>query len=79
MFALLRLVCGGTYDSDGVVEQRLAKDDNVKNFIDVDFFKHGQDGDGIDGGNEGREEKRIQQWKIKSIKTRKAASPQSKT
>jgi len=40
-----------SYDSDGVVEQRLAKDDNVEDFIDVNFFKHGQHSDGIDGRN----------------------------
>ena len=57
MFVLLRLVCGVTYDSDGIVEQRLPKDDDVKNFIDVDLFKDSEHGDGVDGRNEGREEK----------------------
>ena len=38
-----------TYDSDGVVEKRLAKNDDVKDFIDVDFFKNCQHGDRIDG------------------------------
>ena len=46
-----------TYDSDGIVEQRLPKDDDVKNFIDVDLFKDSEHGDGVDGRNEGREEK----------------------
>ena len=49
-----------TYDSDGVVEKRLAKNDDVKDFIDVDFFKNCQHGDRIDGWNEGGEEKSIQ-------------------
>ena len=30
-----------SYHSDCVVEQGLTKDDNVENFIDVNFFKHG--------------------------------------
>ena len=50
----------GAYDCDGVVEKRLAKDDDIKDFVDVDFFKNCQHGDRIDGTNEGCKKKRVQ-------------------
>lgn len=43
-----------TYDSDGVIKQRLAKDDNVENFIDVDFLEDGEHSDRVDSRDEGR-------------------------
>ncbi len=50
-----------TYNSDGVIKQRLSKDDDIENFIDVNFLKDGQDGDRVDGRDESRKEERVQQ------------------
>ena len=56
-----------THDSDGIVEERLAEDDDVEDFVDVDLFEDGDDGHGVDGGDQGRKQKRLQEsWK-KSI------------
>jgi hypothetical protein len=43
-----------TYDSDGVIKKRLAKHDNVKNFIDVDFLEDGKYSDRVDSRDESR-------------------------
>ena len=53
-----------THDSDGIVEERLAEDDDVEDFVDVDLFEDGDDGHGVDGGDQGRKQKRLQEsWK----------------
>ena len=62
LFHILRSDSHCAYDSDGVVKQRLAKDDDVENFIDVDLLEYGQHCDRVDGGDEGRKQERVQQW-----------------
>ena len=34
-----------THDCDGVVEERLAEDDDVEDLVDVDLLKDGENGD----------------------------------
>ena len=53
-----------THDSDGIVEERLSEDDDVEDFVDVDLFEDGDDGHGVDGGDQRRKQKRLQEsWK----------------
>lgn len=57
-----------TYNSNGIVKQRLSEYDDVENFIDMDLFKDGQDGHRVDGWDESREKERIQQGKFETVK-----------
>ena len=40
-----------THNSDSIIEQRLSKNNNVQNFIHMDFFKDGEDRHGIHSRN----------------------------
>lgn len=53
-----------THHGDGVVEQRLAENNNIKDFVNMDLFKDGEHCDRIHCGDEGREQKHLQQWGV---------------
>lgn len=44
-----------SHHSDGVVEQRFTKHDDVQKLIDVDLLEHGKHGHGIHGRDDGAE------------------------
>ena len=50
-----------THHADSVVEQGLAKQDDVEDFVDVDLLKDSEDGHGVDGRQEGREHQAVQE------------------
>ena len=62
-----------TYHSDGIVEERFTKDDNVEDFVDLNLFENGENGDGVDGGDEGREEKGLQD--VGRVRTEQTGDP----
>ncbi len=47
-------------DGDGVVEQRLAKDDDVEDLVHVDLLEDGQHGHRVHGHDQGGEQERLQ-------------------
>lgn len=58
--------CGGrgTHHSDAVVEQRLSEHQDEEDLVDVDLFKHSNDSNRVDGGDETAEEKILQQTDV---------------
>ena len=44
-----------------IYQKWFSEDNDVKDLVDVDLFEDGDDGDGIDGGDQGGEEKGVQQ------------------
>lgn len=49
-------------DHNGVIEQRLAEDEEVQGLVDADFLEDGQNGDWIHGRDECRECERFHEW-----------------
>ncbi len=54
-----------TYNSDSVVKKWFSEHDDVQDLVDVNLFKDGNDGDGVDGGDEWGEKEGLQNlWRI---------------
>lgn len=54
----------GTHHGDAVVEQRLSEHHDEEDLVDVDLLKHGDDGHGVDGGDEASKEEILQQTDV---------------
>lgn len=61
---------------DGIVEQRLAKHDDVQHLVDVDLLEHGQHRDRIDGRDERRKQEHVQERQVHPEDSGEAAPPQ---
>ena len=65
-----------TNNGDGVVEQGLAEDDDVEDFVDVDLVEDGEHGHRIDGRYQRREDEDLQRRDLETVDARQAARPQ---
>lgn len=50
-----------TYDGDGIVEKAFSENDDVEYLVDVYLLKNGQDGYRIDGTDQCREKKHVEE------------------
>jgi len=53
-----------SYDRDAVVKQWLAEDDHMKNVVNMERLEDGKNGDWVDGGEQRREDERIEQRQL---------------
>ncbi len=67
------------YHRDSIIHQWFSKDNNVENFINVNFFKNCQYSHWVDGGYERWEKERFQQRNLEIVQTGQTADPQTNT
>ena len=64
------------HDSNGVIEKRFAEHDDVEYLVDVNLLENCENGDGIHGRDERREQERVQNWHLHTVRPCQSNTPQ---
>ncbi len=60
------LTTSSTYHSDSIIQKGLPKDNYVEIFVDMDFFKDGQNSDRVDSTDEGGKDKAVKKFQFQA-------------